>query len=291
VRAAHRHREVLEQVRAEGVEQGRRLAQAVLGALENLSRAMNVGAQESERRFEVLQHELGSLKVTLAETADVVRRFEAQTATAKLGPCDAAQSSPSLPLPASDSFARTSFVLRTYLQRLGEEIQVARATDAALSSLPPSDERAQLASALTPYVEMAQSWRDLDERLSDAEKEEHVPPATDATLWEAACSLRIAASRFSEKHRREWLLGVIDLLRRTPGHEAEAGNLLNLLGLEEIQVPVGSEVTAALLEEVDPVVEGTGTRRTIAGVIAAGYRDRTTRRVLRKPTVAVRLTD
>lgn len=188
-------------------------------------------------------------------------------------------------------FARTAVALREYLDRLQRELQVAEATDQALNSLPAPAQSRAMNETLAAYVNVITQLHDIQRGLAEAERQSDVAPTTDAELWEAASALSEATQRLNKQHRREWLFGLLDILRRTPGCERQTAQLEQALSVEEVPVLAGVDLTPELLDVVEPVVEGTGGRRIVGSVLTSGYRDRDTHRVLRKPTVAVRLRD
>ncbi|RKZ00788.1 MAG: hypothetical protein DRQ10_03425, partial [Candidatus Hydrothermota bacterium] len=124
----------------------------------------------------------------------------------------------------------------------------------------------------------AQPDRDLQELRMEFE-------ALEATIEDISNALREAEATQKE----EDFLPLIDAIEQYPQLKPHLREFMNLIGIEEIEVPVGK----TLGEDVDQYeiwdVEGFGTRQVIVEVVVKGYRKSSTGEIIRKPRVKVRL--
>ncbi len=85
-------------------------------------------------------------------------------------------------------------------------------------------------------------------------------------------------------------LPLIDAMSAHPQMKQRLDEFLNLLGIEEIEVPMNRPLTDEEAENVEVWdVEGFGTRQVVIDVIARGFRSKKTGEIIRKPRVKIRL--
>ncbi len=85
-------------------------------------------------------------------------------------------------------------------------------------------------------------------------------------------------------------LPLIDAMSAHPNMKQRLDEFLNLLGIEEIEVPMNRPLTDEEAENVEVWdVEGFGTRQVVIDVIAKGFRSKKTGEIIRKPRVKIRL--
>ncbi len=165
-----------------------------------------------------------------------------------------------------------------------------------INAIPDVPKQQELQQRFQRLLELAEGWeriknsvrllrdaaaqpdRDLQELRMEFE-------ALEATIEDISNALREAEATQKE----EDFLPLIDAIEQYPQLKPHLREFMNLIGIEEIEVPVGK----TLGEDVDQYeiwdVEGFGTRQVIVEVVVKGYRKSSTGEIIRKPRVKVRL--